>query len=318
MKRYPSLKYLDDPETDGLFAKGEITITEKIDCANSRFCLEENLDEQFHTEQRDIVYGSRNVVYKNPDDESNQFGETIEYVRETVDIDELRSIQNDLGELTLFGESMENPHTITEYRFDELPLFIGFDIWQHEESQFLPREEMERVFDRIGLETVPVIDIVRAEAWDQYEFEVPESEYGDVKAEGVVLKNHDTDVYGKFVREDFQERNKKAFNQKPSGETPDAIKCSRTYITNARIEKCAHKAVDEGPFDSLQMEMMAPDGEWPGLATTVIRDMAEEEAAHILTNESYELDIGEFRSDVASRCAQVLKKMIARRRRDSL
>lgn len=318
MKKYPSLNYPDDPETDGVFAEGEIVIEEKIDCANARLCLEDNLDEEYQTDWRDIVYGSRNVAYKNPEDESKQFGETIDYIREVIDVDTVRSIQDEFGPLTFFGESMENPHTITEYRFDEIPLFIGFDIWQHDEHRFLPREEMEHIFERIGLETVPVIDIVRAEAWDDYEFEVPESEYGDVQAEGVVFKNHSTETYAKFVREDFKERNKKSFNSKPK-ESTDAIKLSRSYITNARIESVAHSAVDDGYVDSLSMEMMAPDGSWDGLATEVIRDMAEEEAVNIFTNESYdELDIGEFRSDVASRCAEVLKGMLARRRKESL
>lgn len=312
MHKYPSLNYPDDPETDGVFAEGEIVVQEKLDGANFRFCLEDNLSDEYHTDWRDIVCGSRNVAYKNPEDESNQFGDTIEYLRDNVDADTVRSIQDEFGELTFFGESMENPHTIKEYDFGEIPLFIGFDIWQHDEGRFLPQEEAEHLFDRLGLDVSPVIDIVRAEAWDDYEFEVPESQYGDVQAEGVVFKNHSTDTYAKFVRADFKERNNKSFNSKPK-ESTDAVKLSRSYITNARIEKTAHKLVDEGPYDSLQMEMMEE------LPEAVIRDMASEEAGTIFMEERYdELDIGEFRSDVASRCAEVLKGMLARRRKEAL
>ena len=76
--------------------------------------------------------------------------------------------------------------------------------------------------------------------------------------------------------------------------------------------------IDEGPYDSLQMEMMQPTDEIMGLPQLVIKDMAEEEAVDVFLNERWEVDIGEFRSMTASRCAQVLKNMIQKRAVDEV
>jgi hypothetical protein len=280
--------------------------------SNFRFCLDSNLDEEYQEDGRNLVFGSRNVAYKNSKDETNQFAETMGYLRRTVDIDAVEQVQDVFGPLTFFGESMENPHTIKEYDFGEIPLFIGFDIWQHDEGRFLPRGEMEHVYDQLGIETVPVVDIVQAEAWGDYEFGVPESEYGDVKAEGVVFKNHTTETYAKFVREDFKERKNKSFGKPKKQQESGAEKLSYQYVTDSRIEKTAHKLLDEGDYDRFQMEMMQD------LPVAVIEDMAEEEAKRIFTEERWEIDIAEFRSITASRCAQVLKRMLARRRKESI
>jgi hypothetical protein len=153
---------------------------------------------------------------------------------------------------------------------------------------------------------------VPVEQWDEYEASVPQSAYGDVKAEGLVLKNPTTGVYSKMVRQDFKEKASSGSgpNSQSASETSGAEKLSYQKITNARIKKQAHKLIDEGPWDSLQMEIMAPKNGHDGLPQAVIRDMAEEEGVNIFLNESYEVDISEFRSLTSSRCAKVLRKMI--------
>lgn len=316
MKKYPKWKYPNHEDSDGVFADGEIVIEEKLDGASFRFMLQKHLDEKYHDDDRDIVFGSRNIQYKNAKDESNQFEDTMQYIRAIVNSDAIENIEESYGPLTFFGESMENPHTIS-YDWENTPLFIGFDIWSHDAGSFLTRSTVESIYSDIGLDVVPLITTVTADTWDDYDFECPESEYYDGLAEGVMFKNHATEVYAKFVREDFKEKNKEAFGQKPT-EPSGADRLSYSYITNARIEKNAYKMIDEGPWESLQMEMMAPKDDYPGLPQKVIRDMVDEEGYAIFMDESWEVDLGEFRSSVSSRCATVLRRMIDESIRNSM
>jgi len=306
MRKYPKIRYPTDDEAEGVFASGDVIIQEKLDGGNFRFTHEDNLDEEYQTSDRDIVFGSRNVEYKHLRDESNQFSHPMRYIRNAVDPSAMLDLQAEHGgALTFFGEAMV-PHTL-EYDWEETPGFVGFDVYHEANERWLTHAELERAFEAIGLPTTPVIDIVSAEAWDDYDLDVGESAFGEVTAEGVTFKNYDTQVFAKFVRDDFKEKNKKTFGASKKQQATGAEKLSYQYITNARIEKTAHKLVDEGDWDSLKMPMMEE------LPEAVIRDMAEEEAGNIFMDENWEVDIGQFRSITSSRCANVLNQMIQKR-----
>jgi hypothetical protein len=311
MHKYPKIRYPTDDEAEGVFAAGDIVIQEKLDGGNFRFTHEQNLDEEYQTADREIVFGSRNVEYKNIRDESKQFERPMNYIRSQVDPSDMLDLQEAHGgALTFFGEAM-TPHTL-EYNWDETPGFVGFDVYHEDGEYWLTRTELERAFDALGLPTTPVIDVVSAEAWDDYSVDVPESAYGSVEAEGLTFKNYDTQTFAKFVRDDFKEKNKKTFGASKSQQKSGAEKLSYGKITNARIEKQAHKMIDEGDWDSLKMEMMED------LPEAVIRDMAEEEAGNIFMGESWTVDIREFRSITSSRCAEVLSRMIQKRAVENL
>jgi len=309
MIKYPKLRYTNHEDSKPLFEEGEIVVQEKVDGSNFRFTLEENLDEQFHTEERDLVFGSRNVQYKNPKDESKQFGAPISYIRDTITRDDVLSLQDTFaGRLTFFGEAML-PHTLS-YNFGDIPAFVGFDVYNESTKRWLNRENVEFTFDKLGIDVSPILDTVPAREFDEFTIVVPESEYGDVKAEGLAFKNYETQTFAKYVRPTFKEKNVQTFGKPKKHQETGAEKCSYQYITSARIRKTAHKLIDEGPWSSLQMEMMAPRDGYDGLPQAVIRDMAEEEAEAIFLEENYEMDIGEFRSLTSKRCARILRQMI--------
>ena len=325
MKKYPSLNYPGDKGTEGLFADGTVFVQEKLDGGNGRFTLERNLEKRFHTDDRDIAFGSRNVVYKNPKDESNQFGDSMDYVRSTIDVDLLQSYDEAYGGITIFGEYME-PHTIQGYNWDRWKgTFIGFDVWSIGNSEFVEPQQALGIIEDIGLPTAPIIAEGTVEEWKNGNTQLhedgkwpkdtswcPDSNFGDVQAEGVVLKNPTTDTYAKLVREDFKEKNGKTFGKPKKQQQGGAEKLSYQYIPNARIRKAAHRLVDEGEWDSLQMKMMQD------LPEAAIRDMADEEAGNIFMYENWDVDIGQFRSVTSSRCATVLRKMINERAKSDL
>jgi len=304
MKKYPSLNYPDHDETNGLLADGKIFVQEKLDGANFRFCREENLDKEYHTDNREIVFGSRNIAYKNEKDVDKTFSHAVEYVRERVSDEDMASIEESIGgPVTIFGEAL-HPHTL-EYDFEEIPNVVAFDIWNHSSAEFVsPIRAKHFVEQTIGLEFSPILDIVEVSDWKEYEMSVPKSAYGNVKAEGMVLKNPTTNVYAKIVREEFKEKHTKSFGKPKKHQDMGEEKLSYRYIPNARIEKQVHKLIDEGDWDSKQMEMMEE------LPEAVIRDMANEEMEEILMSKNWTVDIQEFRSITSSRCATHLRKMI--------
>lgn len=304
MKRYPKIKYPDHEKSNGLFADGDIFVQEKLDGANFRFGREIHLDKQYHTKDREIVFGSRNVQFKNKKDENKQFAHAIEYVRDQVSDEHIAEIEKTLSaDVTIFGEAM-HPHTL-EYEFNDIPSFVGFDIWDHWRGQFVPPKEARHFIENVlGLEYSPIIDVVNAENWDEYETSVPQSAYGDVKAEGLVLKNPTTNVWSKIVRQDFKEKNSQTFGKSKKQQSDGAEKLSYQYITNARIRKQVHKLIDEGEYSGMSMEMMED------LPEAVIRDMADEEGGNFLMRENWKVDIHKFRSITSSRCARLLQKMI--------
>lgn len=289
--KYPSLSYPNQTETKDLLSDGKVCIQEKLDGANFRFKMDSNGNFRF---------GSRNQW--GSEIHEDQFGDVMEYVEETVDVDNLRRLQQNIGEVTIFGEAMI-PHEIDYY--EETPLFIGYDIWMEEEERF--SSQMRINLSAIGVEVAALHDIVDADEWDDYELEAPPSVYSDEQAEGVVLKNYKTDTYAKYVRPDFRESQKAGTVPEPASETERLI---YQYVADARVRKAAHKLVDEGEYDELRMEMM------PDLAPMVVRDVAKEEAGNIFMEENIEIETSELRSCASARCATVLREMVREQARE--
>jgi hypothetical protein len=316
MKKYPSINY--PSSAPGLFADGKVYVQEKIDGANGRFTLEENINDKYSIDEREIVFGSRNMAFKNMKDEPNRFLECIEYVRENVDIDVLRKYDSRYNGIILYGEYMVS-HTIREgYNWDRWQdKFVGFDIWSINQGKFLNPEDSARIFEEINLHFSSIICSYSTEKWEngQTKFHnekgewldgdnwCPKSNFGDGQAEGIVLKNDTTSTYAKMVREDFKEKQKDGKNTR-TGKTSGAKKLSYQYIPDARIEKTAHKLVDEGDWSSLSMNMMKD------LPKMVIKDMLEEEGFNLFLHESWEIDLEEFRSITSDRCSKILRQMI--------
>lgn len=291
MKKYPSLNYPGDKGTEGLFSDGQIFIQEKLDGANFRFHV---------TGDGELEFGSRNVV---GDLDSGQFGESMQFIRDRVDPEYVRELEDSHPERYVFyGEAMI-PHTLS-YDWEQTPAFIGFDVWCKNGGYWMHPEEAQDTFYDIGLPDAPIIDMVFAEGWDDYNFEVPQSEYGDVEAEGVVFKNPEMGVRAKHVRDDFKEKNKQTFGASKKKDLTDTELFVEEYFPPARVRKNAHKLVDEGDYADLEMEMMRD------LPEKVIRDAIDEEGGEIFMSENYTIDIGEVRSLASSRCAAVLRQMI--------
>lgn len=306
MKKYPKIKRLGHDENDGILYSGDIAVQEKLDGANFRFTLDDNLDTEYQTEGRDFVFGSRNVMYKNEKDIDDAFDHAIEHVREHGDATALREMQGD-SDLVVFGEAM-HPHTL-EYEWDDAPSFIGFGVWSSDNG-FLSVDDAYTVIVGMGLEKAPVVYSGPTEHFDIGEITDDDglstlsSEYRDGLAEGFVVKNSTTGQRAKVRSEPFKEKHDSQSSSKPDAEEPDdSTVLAHKYTTEARVLKQIHKYKDRGRT----IEMGVMEDLW----RDVFDDIIEEEYDTIFLD-NHVIDTKEFRSEVASITAGVLQQYMQR------
>lgn len=329
MKKFPKIKSLSDPEVEVFVNNDDVLyILEKLDGANFRWTP--------HAENQ-ILAGSRNVEFKQDDeplplDETNkQFRHTIEYLQQTIDFELLNEISDEYGSLVFFGESMHT-HTIDYEVWDgkhpnidsSTPNYVGFDIWSEDNSEWLPHSTVKDIHEELGLQTVPVLFKTTVDEVADEELQIPNSTFRtpnpdaeeefnkDGLAEGIVVKNDTLGTRAKKVSDYMREVQQHGPTK--DEETLEELKHRKrnakqfvtTFMTEQRVLKHAHKLVDEGPYDELEMAMMKD------LPRVVLTDIFTEEGWNILNNE-YDIELTEdskeaIRQLASDKCARILKQ----------
>lgn len=309
MKKFPKIKYPNDPETDGLL-NGDVVVTEKFDGANFRFKIDDD----------GISIGTRNIVYEDPDDEN--FPNAFKHARKW-----LRDLPQDVkdyihGAGVFFGEAMHlhsldyenidwqtpakgSPHVPLD---DPQPNVVLFDWWQ--DGSWADWEDFEKLCDVLGLPKTPVLARGPGESLKEDDaFQIPDKSAFGGPPEGIVVRRQDGSIRAKKVSTDFKEKNAQAFND-PSKAQSDAAEFLAMFLTEGRIRDVAHDLVDEGDYDALKMEMMQD------LPQAVLQDIMDEEGWNLLNNEyGFECEFDDdfkssVRSKASSRCAKVLKRTV--------
>lgn len=288
--KYTKIKALGHDENKDIFLNPDdlIVIEEKIDGGNFRFSVIEG----------ELVLGSRTQVLDEKLQGEKNWKRCCDYIRERLKQNPTAKVA--MEGLVFYGELCRR-HTIG-YDFGNMPPFIGFDIFDLRTGRFLDHEIAKQLFNALGIDFVPVIKVVKAKTIKEVtDKDVPKSEYYDGKAEGIVFKNYDKQIFGKYVRERFKEDNKRVWGGTPKYEETDSGKIMARYCTNARIEKIAYKLRDEG--HKLDMTLMKH------LPKLVYEDIVEEEWKAILLSQ-YKIDCRKMKRIVCKRCVSVLKQMM--------
>lgn len=304
-KTYPKIHAVGKEEVKGLFADKDdvIVIQEKIDGGNFRF---------YFTEKGGIIFGSRTQqLTSNEGDDSNVakgFRAVIDYIRKQISESSVKDTLQSFGGLIFFGEACFK-HTIT-YDYDRMPRFIGYDVLDTHSGQFLVLDDVYKKFELLHLEVAPVVKICKANEITSIDDSiVPVQKYAlssapDKLAEGVVFKNYSKQLFGKYVRNVFKEKNAEAFGGQPKYNKVDDTNNAEflfKYVTNPRIEKIVLKMIDEGA--KLDMSLMGQ------LIKRTYTDVIEEEWREILLS-NWKLDFKKCRQLIAPRCRSVLNSMI--------
>ncbi|WP_049972075.1 RNA ligase family protein [Haladaptatus cibarius] len=277
MKRYPPMSRPDDAPKS-LFDGGHFWIQEKVDGTHLRFRLQESGLLQF---------GDRNRVY-DADAIPTPYQHVVRHIRKNLDRSALRSAVENVESVVFFGEAMYQH--IIDYDWRRTPSFLGFDIWSDSSERFLSPDRVEAIYDRLGLNHVNTFEKeVRAVDFDPHDYEVPQSNWYDGKAAGVVLRNK-TGGRVKLLDGDFEATNER----KTSEKSPKDL--ARECATDRRFERVANALESNG-------QAVAVDALFERTFETIVR---EEHAR--LFGEANDIDVQAFRSELASLTQQFVSR----------
>lgn len=271
MIKYCNIERLGTEENENIFAypDDELIIEEKIDGGNASFFVEEGLIHMC-SRNRDLV----------TDRDEKAFAVQRKYLYGLI-----QSKVLDLNPDYIYYGEWGMKHTLT---YDNLPGFTGFDIrvkstMEGKPGDFLAYEAMKKEYDRLGIETVPLLDKIKVRDFlnkNPTDY-ITKSKYGTTLMEGIVIKNYNRkniwgrQIFAKIVRAEFKEQNKATFGNIKEDIGNDSVKILDTYVTDARIRKNILKLVNEGG-NKLDMKLMQY------LPIKVIEDVFKEETQGVL------------------------------------
>jgi len=258
-----------------------------------------------------IIFGSRNREIDENDSSVKNFLGAIEYIK-----NKLKSVKKEVlkkyNGYVFFGENMVK-HTLN-YDWDKIPCFIAYDIYDIKADRFLDWKEAKRIFENLGFKFAKIISVVKACEFQTLQINdnlVPVTEYPpktnpNQKAEGIIFKNYNKQIFAKYVRNQFKEQNRIVFGVSKKFTQDYAEYLIAKYCTNPRIEKTVFKLVDEGM--KLEMSMMKR------LPSEVYFDIWEEEMRTIIKQRKL-LDLKKMYYLTIERCRAVLEQIIVNNRR---
>lgn len=271
MKQFPSIPRLANAPDD-LLDSGHLWLLEKVDGANVRFQLQQS---------GLLRFGDRSRVYDDPDDVPEPYQHAVRHVQENLDRKALRRAVGDVDDVVFFGEAMHR-HAI-EYDWERTPSFLGFDVWSARSEAFRPPDAVEQIFERLGLDPVNAVERERrAQDFDPESYTIPESEWYDGPAEGVIIRDKQSHR-AKLHHPDFREVDE------PVPLDASARELAVKYGTERRFEKLANKLADRGQPVTFER-----------LYERAFEDIVREEHKRLYHGEGT-VDMEAFRSELGAR-----------------
>lgn len=268
MQSFPAIPGVDDAPAS-LFDGGHLWLQEWVDGGLLRFQLQDGGLLRFGDDDRVFDPGAVPVGYRC----------AVRHVREAFDRDGLRDAVDDPESVVFFG--VASRYERATYDWSEMPAFLGFDVWNGADDEFLPPDAVERTFDRLGLTPLKAVTKeVRATDFDPGNYEVPASNWRDGPAAGVLVRNKTGDrarIDGPVLGDPPE-----AFE----GDVEDAVKA---YATRDRIE-AARSAVGRDVDQ---------------VTDRVVETVAREEYTRLFGDDG-SVDPAAFRSAVAERASRLL------------
>lgn len=315
----------------------DVILMEKFDGSNAKiFIYDSRFDDSVYQPaifefddltHGDVFIGTKTNVKKRLSDpietSDGALNQLQRYLRSELNVTALLDLHTQYDSpLMLFGENMGVQTTLEYNRLEgDIPVFLGFDVLVMQEYEkppanpfnerfdaYLAFDEMIDVFESVGLETARTVSkeevnySVTGDSEDiTVSVDVPTSVYGNVTAEGVVIRNDDRDRRVKFTSEEFEERSNIAWSKlEQDCVTGSELFCAR-YVTNQRIDKNLCKYVTQ---NDCSVYDVSPDV----LTDVVLADVWEEEL-HDIIGIQQPIRTGVIRTITWQRCRRVLQKI---------
>mgnify|MGYP000922987051 CR=1 FL=1 len=237
IKKYTDVVRLGKSQTANVIQEGDyISITEKIDGANSSFILDD-------ASELGVSCYSRNT----PLSEENRLRGFYDWV-----LNNIIPIKNKLNpNYRYFGEWLVSHKVV--YKPEMYNNFYLFSIWDEEKQEYLPDEIVKSEANKLNIQTVTYFYEGKYISFEHLMSFVGKSDktLEPNDGEGVVVKNNNyKDKYGnqvfvKLVSEKFAEVQKQKLPKNPNVDS-ELIGKIKSVLTEARVDKLIHKLVDEG------------------------------------------------------------------------
>src|SRR3972149_3922981 len=287
--KYPKIFTVGHEDINELLSNPEddIFIEEKIDGGNFRFMVKDGK----------IIFGSRTQSIGDDQKEiGGNWKRCVEFIRNALK----GKYFTDMGHLIFYGECCVL-HTI-HYDFDKIPPYLGFDIYNIDKEVFINWNIAKEIFGALGLPVVPLINTCKAkDITILTDADIPKSFYYSGQSEGIVLKNYNKQIFGKYVTNKFKEVNKEVFGSPKKWAKNDSERIVAVYCTNSRIDKLIFTLIDEGY--KLELSMMKY------LPKRVIEDIYLENWRDICFS-NWSVNFKDVRKKTTNRCLHVLQQVI--------
>ena len=181
-----------------------------------------------------------------------QYRHAVRAVREAFDREVVRESIEEPAEITFIGVAVhqlspadtpscaDTPWPTPTYDWATTPSVLGTDIYDGQREQYLPRDQVHAVFERVGLATPPPIEKERRAAhFDPTAYSIPESAYYDGPAAGIIFYNKGG---SRAVRFHQATARTPPADREPS--SPDQV--VTTYVTDAWLRRIREECVSTG------------------------------------------------------------------------
>ena len=241
-KSYMDIKVASPATINGFEVGDHIIIQTKVDGANAAI--------RYDPETDSIVAQSR----KNILNTSNTLRGFYEFTQ-LLDKEAIKSALVN-GEIILYGEWLV-PHSV-QYPKEAYNQFYVYDMFDLVNQMWVPQFCVKYWADKLHLPYVKTWYDGEFISWEHCKSFLPNSAYGEVEQEGIVIKNEDKlnsldnhePFYVKIVNTRFKEKmerkEKKAQSPEQIAFEEEENNKTKTIVTPARVEKLLNKLVDEG------------------------------------------------------------------------
>ncbi|WP_247729879.1 hypothetical protein [Halovivax limisalsi] len=210
---------------DGQFDTGHLWLLEQVDGPRLRFQLDAS---------GLVRVGDAERVYDDPTDVPLPLRHAVRHVREHLDRDGLRAAVDDVDAVTFVG--VATARRAIDYDWERVAPFLGVDV--RTADGYRPPDAVAAIFDRLGLETVPVVERERrARDFDPDAIDFPASDLYDGPVAGLSLRD---------------KRGGRAALSNPAVDAPDpptavdAPDLAAAYAADSRFERLARALESSG------------------------------------------------------------------------
>ena len=280
-KSYMDIKVASPATINGFEVGDHIVIQTKVDGANAAI--------RYDPETDSIVAQSR----KNILDTHNTLRGFYEFTQ-LLNKDEVKKYLTDHS--ILYGEWLVK-HSVS-YPQEAYNKFYVYDIYNTVTGEWLPQHIVEATAKALNLPYVTTWYNGEFISWEHCKSFLPNSAYGEVEQEGIVIKNetklnsldNHEPFYVKIVNTRFKEKMER---KEKKSQSPEQIAFeeeennkTKTIVTPARVEKLLNKLVDEGiipeNWGAMHMSIIARN-----IPKNVVQDCIKEEPEIVATIDNF-------------------------------